>query len=387
MSTSPGAPVRRGVSRWSVGAVGAVGTVCAAVLLVSTAIHAVTTHLTGERASSASTGVSAASASARVNPATRAVGFSPGFGLIDAAPATLRRELRGMREVGARQVRIDVSWARVESARGRYDWTDTDRVIRAARGARLRVLGILGYEPSWAGPAGASVGLDPSAFADFAIAAAGRYSGRVAAWELWNEPNLDRSWPAAPDPEAYAGLVALTGPRLRATDPSADVVVGALAPAVDADDGSGMSPETFLSRFYAALPRLGLFDAVSVHPYSYPALPGDAQEWNTFHQLPAIHDVMVRAGDGGLKLWLTEYGAPTGRADRAVSQRRQARMIVSAVRRARRLDFVGPLFVYSFRDAGGDARDAEDNFGILDHRGRPKASYWALRRVLRAGGR
>lgn len=382
MSTSRGVSVRR-PSRWMVG----VG-----VLLLAASVPAVT-RLPGEAAAPTTHPDRPAVAGAEARPAPArsgrrvSVGFSPGFAIIDAEPRRLRRELRGMRALGARHLRIDVSWARVEGIRGHYDWTDTDRVVRAARKARLRVLGVLDYQPSWAGPAGVGVGEDPSRFAAFAAAAGARYAGRVSAWELWNEPNLGPSWPGGPNPEEYARLVASTGAALRAADPSATVVAGSLAPAVDADDGSELSPETFLRRFYAATPTPGRFDAVSVHPYSYPALPGRDEEWNTFHRLPAIHDVMVHAGDGALKLWLTEYGAPTGRSAQAVSPRRQARMLVSAVRRAARLDFVGPLFVYSFRDAGPDARDPEDNFGVLDHRGRPKASFWALRRALHRGGR
>ena len=367
MSTSRGVALRRPWARWAL---------WVGVLLLVAAIPAAPL-VRGEGAAPERVGGSG----------TRQVGFSPGFGLIDAGPKRLRRELHGMRALGARQVRIDVSWARVEHARGRYDWTDTDRVVQAAHAARLRVLGVLDYQPGWAGRAGTGVGQDPSRFAAFAAAAAARYAGRVAAYELWNEPNLGTSWPGGPDPEAYARLVASTSEVLRGADPAAAVVAGSLAPAVDAADGSELSPETFLRRFYAAIPEPGLFDAVSVHPYSYPALPSRAAEWNTFHRLPAIHDVMVSGGDRRLKLWLTEYGAPTGRASRAVSDRRQARMLVSAVRRAGRLDFVGPIFVYSFRDAGPDLHDPEDNFGVLDHRGRPKASFWALRRLLRQGAR
>ncbi len=316
---------------------------------------------------------------------TRAVGFSPGFQIIDASPAALRKQLRGMRDVGARRLRIDISWARVEATRGHYDWTDIDRVVLRARAAGFKVLGVLGYEPAWAHHTSYAASLDPSAFASFAAAAARRYAGRVSAWELWNEPNSGRFWSPGPDPEAYARLVAETAPHVRAEDPSAKVVVGALAPGVDAADGSELSPETFLGRFYDALPRSGLFDAVSVHPYSYPAMPGDEESWNTFARLPDLHDVMVRAGDGDLPLWLTEYGAPTGHSLRAVSPRRQARMLVAALRQARQLAFVGPIFVYSYQDAGADNGDLEHNFGVVDHRGRPKPAFWALRRELSPG--
>jgi hypothetical protein len=244
---------------------------------------------------------------------------------------------------------------------------------------------VLCYEPAWAQtetPSGEPASVDPGGFSAFAGAAAARYAGRVAAWEIWNEPNLEGFWRARPDPTAYARLVEATAGQIRSRSPEAGIVVGALAPAVDAPDGAEISPETFLREMYGSLTRRDLFDAVSIHPYSYPAMPDDPEAWNTFHRLPAIHRLMRDAGNGDARLWLTEYGAPTGRSERAVSARRQAAMLVKALRRARSLDFVGPIYFYSYRDSSVAPADPEANFGVLTHRGRPKSSFWALRRAL-----
>lgn len=309
-----------------------------------------------------------------------AVGLSPGFALIDLPPARLRADLDAIRRSGASWVRVDLSWARVESVQGRRDWADTDRVLGAARRAGLRVLAVVGYRPAWGAlPDGSAA---PAAFGRFVDAAARRYARRVAAWEVWNEPNLAAAWSARPSPAAYARLVGAAAPGIRRHDPGADVVIGALAPAVDARDGSQVSPLTFLRRLYADGLDRRLFDAVSVHPYSYPALPGGGQQWNTFSRLPDLHGVLRRAGDGATPLWLTEYGAPTGRSDRAVTPTRQARMIAEAVRRARAHPFVATLFIYALRDARPDLLDPEANFGLLRHGGRPKPGWTALRRTL-----
>ncbi|GAA4669892.1 hypothetical protein [Nocardioides nanhaiensis] len=311
------------------------------------------------------------------------IGFSPGFDILYQPEAELHRDLAAMRALGMRRLRVDLSWAFVERQRGRYDWSANDRVFGAARAAGLQVLAVVGYAPSWATSSAGTP--DAAGFADFVSAAARRYGPTVAAWEIWNEPNLERFWDA-PDPEGYARLVAAAAPRLAALDPAAAVVVGSLAPAVDARDGSQISPETFLRRFYAALPRplpRGLFDAVSVHPYSYPALPAGDEEWNTFARLPEIREVMVQAGDSRSRVWLTEYGAPTGTSDRAVSTGLQSRMLVEAVREARRLPFVSALYLYSYRDAGSSPGDPEANFGVVRADGGAKPALAALRRALR----
>ncbi|GAA5141900.1 hypothetical protein GCM10023340_04430 [Nocardioides marinquilinus] len=318
------------------------------------------------------------------------VGFSPGFELLSEPVPALRRDLRAMRELGARRIRVDVSWAQVEPVEGQRDWTTVDRVVREARAAGLEVLGLLVYEPSWArrfGDAGAPLPVDPDAFAGFAAEAASRYRDDVTAWEVWNEPNTDRFWGAAPDPAAYAAVVRATSPALRAAAPEAEVVVGALAPARNLGNGATIRPETFVRDFYSALapeeraPGV-LFDALSVHPYSFPVRPTAGVPWNTFARLESIRATAEEAGGGDVEIWLTEYGAPTGASDRAVGEWRQALLVVEGLLAARRLDFTGPVYLYSYRDPRAAPQDFEANFGLVTDAGRRKPAYWALRLVL-----
>ena len=381
--SSPGAPARRRATCWLVAALGAVLVQVAVPATAGTADAPPQPTLTR-----AEGGGTAAEDERRSRKLRRTVGFSPGFDIMYADAASLREQLRGMRALGARRLRIDVSWALVEQSPGNFDWRHTDRVVAAARAAGLKVLGVLCYVPDWANDE-ASVA-DPAnlpGFAAFAGRAAGRYAGSVHAWEIWNEPNLDRFWEDQPNPADYARVVDAAARRIRDAAPRAKVVAGALAPAVDADDGSEVAPETFVREFYAAGPDRALFDAFSVHPYSYPAMPDGDEGWNTFHKLPELHRLMARAGDAATPLWLTEYGAPTGRSDRSVSAKKQARMLVGALREARRLRFVGPIYYYSFRDRERAPEDAEANFGVTRHSGKPKAAYWALRRVLHGRNR
>ncbi len=315
------------------------------------------------------------------------VGFSPGFDIIDLSPKALRRDLAGMRRVGARRIRVDLSWARVESRQGSYDWRDTDRVFKAARARGLKILALLSYEPSWArryDVDGRRQPVNPQAFARFASAAARRYGSMVDAWEIWNEPNLQRFWPSGPDPAAYAALVDAVAPVIKRHDPRSTVIAGALSPALDDANGSEVSPVSFLTGFYAASQQRNAVDAVSVHPYSYPALPSGRQNWNTFHRLSKVHQVMKSAGTGNQRIWLTEYGAPTGKHPRAVSAKRQGRMLAVGHRMAGAVKYLGPIFFYSYRDGANRPDELEANFGIVRKNGSRKASYYSLVRALRA---
>lgn len=309
------------------------------------------------------------------------VGISPGQAILWTDDATLHADLDAVAASGAGWVRLDVDWPAVEPAAGQRDWAAVDRAVTAARDRHLRVLGLLAYTPQWARPPGTSTHappLDPAAFAAFAGAAAARYRHSVAAWEVWNEPNLPDFWEPRPDPAAYAALLVRTAAAVRAADPGTTVLTGGLAPAHT--DGAGVAPGDFLDAVYAAGAG-GAFDAVGLHPYSYPALPDDTGTggWNSFVRLPEVHAVMAGRGDGAKAVWLTEFGAPTGTGEGAVDPARQALILQRGFAEARRLPFVGPVFVYALRDAGTDPGDREQNFGVLSAAGTPKPAWDVLR--------
>lgn len=320
---------------------------------------------------------------------SQVVGFSPGAFVLDLSPAELAADLDAMADLGARWVRVDVDWSRIEPTEGVHDWSTTDAVIAAARARDLEVLALVTYTPSWARPGGTTdkhPPRDADDFGRFAAAAVDRYHRRgVSTWEIWNEPNSEQFWSTGPDPEGYGELLMATSAAIRAADPSATVITGGLAPAEDID-GVELSPRTFLSRLYDVVPREA-FDAVAVHPYSYPAFPSEGQGWNTFAALPSLRRILVDSGDEAKRIWLTEYGAPTGDHPRAVTTEHQAELVLDAVKTADRWDWVGPLFVYSHRDLpGGAGDDPEANFGLRYADGRWKPAWPALTALLAGGG-
>lgn len=303
------------------------------------------------------------------------IGVSPGFSLLTDSPARLAADLDDLVALGVTRVRVDISWAELQPSPDRFDWTDADRVLDAAAARGLHVLGVVGFLPTWAqreDDEGRSLPGEPEDFARFVSAAAERYADRIGAWEIWNEPNTRSFWGADPDPEAYAALVTAAAPILRATDPGAPVVVGSIAPA---NDGvRELSPATFVRGLYDHLDPEH-FDALSVHPYSYPAQATGRQPWNTFNRLREVRRIMQARGDGAKQIWLTEYGAPTGTSEVALDEPAQASMIATGIAETRRRSYTGPIYLYSLRDAGDDADDPEDNFGLLRSDGSPKVAF------------
>ena len=306
------------------------------------------------------------------------IGLSTGFMITTESETDLRKDLDSAQRLGITRLRIDVSWAVLQPGPDQFDWSSTDRVLDQAHERGLHVLGIIGYEPGWARRRDASGDLlppDPQQFASFVRAAAERYRTQVGAWEIWNEPNTRRFWGTDPDPAAYAAVVAAAAPEIRAADPGAPIIIGSLAPA---DDGAQeLSPATFVRGIYDNT-DLADFDALSVHPYTYPARPTGTEPWNTFFRLRALHRIMIRRGDGAALIWLTEYGAPSGTSPTSVTEAEQASLITAGIRVARRRSYTGPIYIYSLRDAGTERTDVEDNFGVLRFDGFPKPARRAL---------
>ena len=299
-------------------------------------------------------------------PATPTVGVQGLSWWLGLSDADTNRALDMSKSAGVTAVRIDISWYVVEYDQGAPDWSLIDPLVDKIVDRDMTVLGMLYDTPAWlsgttdphAPPA------DPQLFAQFAAATAEHYLGRINTWEIWNEPNIPRFW-ASPSPAAYAELLKAVYPAIKAVDPSATVITGGLSP-----DSSGIDPLSFVTAMYAAGAG-GYFDAISMHPYSFPQLP-------TIDSVKAVHDVMAANGDGDKKVWLTEVGAPTGTSPFAVSEETQALSIALFVDFARTADYVGPVYLYSILDTGSDLADPEDNFGLIrqDFTAKPAFGIW-----------
>jgi hypothetical protein len=306
--------------------------------------------------------------------------------------------------LGASVVRVDVPWDWLEwTAPGVEGWGDEENnrlaaFVDAASERNLQVLAVVQDTPCWASSDATKV-CDPSAmhynwrlppaepgdFAAFLTRIVSRYRGRIQYWEIWNEPNLPHFW-THPDPAAYTRLLQAAYPAIKAADPTATVLAGALAPV---DPGEDAYPTlAFVDAMYAAGAK-GSFDALSFHPYSVGSPLAQAGATATIHHfalaVPALHARMVRAGDSR-PIWLTEAGWATApRAGQCVgsagfsSEVDQARFAAEQRRAAREWSYVDGLIWYELFDRGSGAScDPEDHFGLLFHDLTPKPAASAF---------
>jgi len=290
-------------------------------------------------------------------------GFGDGAQMTWLAPGDVNRELDAVAKTNATWLRVLIPWTQIETAKGQYNWGQTDLVIDAAAARGLRVLGVIAFSPDWAKAPGTSFSAPPdnvADFADFSRAVATRYGSRVSSWQLWNEPNLPLFFGGTPhNAPRYTELVKAAYPAIKAVQPNSTVVLAGLS-RLPGDE----SPPAFLDKMYAAGAK-GSFDAAAAHPYVFPTGIAANPE-NGWSDVGGLHDVMAANGDGGKKIWMTELGAPTCDCGDGVSQEDQAKQITDVLAAAAATGYSGPAFIYSIRDTDSSNRgDRESNFGAL----------------------
>jgi polysaccharide biosynthesis protein PslG len=197
---------------------------------------------------------------------------------------------------------------------GGSTWTRFDDIVDRANTLGLRVILRIDTSPRWALPAGAPDGLGPPVnfadYSDFVAAVAERYRGRVAAYQIWNEPNLTSEWGGRPpDAAAYAELLRGASDRIRAADPTARVLMAALAPTLT-ENADALNELIYLQQLYDAGAR-GTFDVLAIQAYGLRGGPDDPRTDRTdvtFSRPILVRQVMERNGDSATPVWATETG-------------------------------------------------------------------------------
>jgi len=336
----------------------------------------------------------------QIIPQTTSVNYNYGLSTGEMLPwmsdEDLGNTLNSFVSLGAGWIRMDLSWGSIQpDSATAYDWKNIDRVVSAANARNLKVLPILAYTPAWARPSGCNndkcAPADPAKFAAFAAEAAKRYAPLgVHTWEIWNEPNISVFWQPAPDAKAYSNLLKLASAAIKAKDAQAKIITAGLSPADTS--GTDISPIDFLTRIYQA-GVASSFDAVGMHPYTYPFLATDANPWSAWLQMsvtkPNLRSVMTQNGDSAKQIWITEVGAPTGGPGLSavtatnkysgqydhVSEALQAQIMSNAIGNYKTLSFAGPLFWYTNKDLGTANSTNENFFGLTRFDGSNKTAF------------
>lgn len=328
-------------------------------------------------------------------------GIAAGGGLIYLSQDDLDIYFNDLKDLGVAWVRWDLEWSAIQPLDSdSYDWSGADRVVDTAKKYGIKSLGTITYAPKWAQSGKCDIGKqcppkDPNLFAHFAGIVAERYKNTINVWEIWNEPNYTTFWSPKPNIDNYVNLLKTTYIEIKKTSPQATIMSGGLASTGDEKNGN-ISPITFITSLYE-LGAQNYFDAVALHPYTYPASPSYIASWNSWQQINLIRKLMIDRGDTAKKIWITEYGAPTNGKGIAhnldqlnfkydsdyMSENAQEKMVREVVALYKKnIDWMGPFFWYNLRDNGISKDTTENFFGLIRYNGSKKPAYQALKNII-----
>jgi hypothetical protein len=287
--------------------------------------------------------------------------------------------------IGASIVRIDINWDWIEYVRAGTDsWyepqiKELDAFLAEAARRHIRVLATVLSTPCWAsdepgrrcppGPARYHESYppqNPQDYADFLKRLIAHVGNKIEYYEIWNEPNVPRFW-YSPDPAVYTRLLQAAYQTIKAENPSAHVLAGAIS-GTDAN---------FIAGMYAAGAK-GYFDALTIHPYSGTYLPDDCSNpIQSFRcGVEAIRRVMLQNGDSR-PIWITEFGISVSKN---VGPMRQATYVAQALSLIKRWTYVKGALWYELNDdpTGHDRQ----HFGLFGSTLEPRPAAGAFCRSI-----
>ena len=295
--------------------------------------------------------------------------------------ATVDRDIAWAHSLDAHAIRVEIPWSTLEPTRGQIDahaLAFTDHLVEQASAAGIKVIALAMSTPCWASSAPASLlskcrigheskaqawpPTNPGAYGSFVAFLAARYGSKLAAIEVWNEPDqANERYLAGPNKaQHYAGILRAAYPAIKHVDPKMTVLGGSLV-------GSNGA---FLRALYAAGIK-GYYDGLSVHFYNL-----------VLASLRYLHEVQLKNGDSK-PLWLNEFGWSscwpryrTQQEQGCVTRQVQATNLANVFRSVARTPWIAAEMVYELQ---GSSRE---DFGVLTETGAHKPSFGALRSVF-----
>jgi hypothetical protein len=292
--------------------------------------------------------------------------------------------------MGIKRWRAGLFWYRVERQQGQLDWSEYDMLVARAARNRVALMLVLASCPAWAcsdvsGPPTAPASL--AAQHEFTRQAVERYGNGgsfwashpelpylpVTDWQVGNEVNASAFWKPRPNAGEYARYLQEEAAVIRGADPLATVVLSGLT-------NEGDVPlADFLRQLYAQPGFKSSFDVLALHPYA-------GNSAGAIKLLDATRREMVAAGDGGRRVWVTEFGWGTAgpRMPNLPTPQRQAELLRSTYDTligCRARWNLERAYWFGYRDIEAPAGQADQpgyHTGLLDAAGRPKPAWAAM---------
>jgi hypothetical protein len=299
------------------------------------------------------------------------------------------------------------TWVKQQVRWATNNTSDLDAAVASASGANVRFLAsILTTPPSLRQGKGEDGPPDDyRLFGGFVGGLANRYRGRIHAYELWNEQNFSREWGGGQINACdYIRLLREGYNAIKAADPAAVVVSGALTPTGVVNPSIAIDDKLYLEQMYQCNNGefLRIADAVGSHMAGYNNAPEDGPgqaSVNTpgfkghmsfyFRRIDDLYEVMRKYNDPR-PMWITEYhwaaaqgGVPAGYEwTTHLSEGQAADFMVRSIQSVRATrPWVGAIFVWNlnFRTFQDYRKHETAIFGFLNEDWSPRGLFNALR--------
>lgn len=317
--------------------------------------------------------------------------------------------IRHLQALDVGWVKEQVSWKVYEPQPGQYSadrFDELDRLVEAANNHGIQVLLSVSKAPEWSRATTEMDGppTDYGHFQNFMQTLSSRYQGQVAAYELWNEPNLQREWNGSPlSAVDLVNLIAQGTTGARAGDPSA-IIISAAPATTGINDGTiAIDDRVYLRQMLAA--GVGdIVDVIGAHPYGW-ANPPNSSSTDPVQSAPSHNNhasfffadtlqdynaLLAEYAHADKQIWVTEFGwgsfekfeaAPPPGAEfmTAVSEWQQAEYIQAAYAQTLANEQIGPMILWNLNFAPTLGADySESGYSILRTDGSRRPSYRVL---------
>ncbi len=331
----------------------------------------------------------------------------------EAEPIKRQQSLEMIRDAGFQFIRQEFVWEDIE-IHGKGDfidrrndpngvdaWAKYDQIVQLANENEIEIIARLSNPPNWtrALPVEQTGSKAPpdnfDDFGDFAALVVERYQGQVTYFQIWNEPNGNEEWGnhQPVNPVEFTALLCNAYGRIKAVNPDAIVLAGALTPTVDITDAN-LNDLIFLQKMYVS--GAGeCFDIMSAQGYGLWSGATDQRLRPTVINYPhhlLIRDVMVRQGDAHKPIWISEMAwnvVPDGIVPTfgRVTEEQQGRYGVEAYQRAQEdWPWMGVMSYWFFKRAADFEKDQSwYYFRLMEPDFTPLPAYDALSSYMNGG--
>lgn len=292
-------------------------------------------------------------------------------------------QMQHLKALGLEWARVDVHWDRHELSEGNYRLAELDRLVADLEAQQLKtliyVVGSAAHATS--APRGSRTPdqyppKNPLLFADMMAKMVERYP-YVAAWQVWNEPNIPSYWRPNEDAKAYGHLLLTTVQHVRSRAPTTQLIMGGMAYYSQMPVKGGLMLEE--------LGKLGVAQlniTAAYHPYThYPE--GNEKGKHDF----LVHSQQLNSLIRSVKMpiWATEWGWSSYQGPKEhqeiIGDQGQADFVLRRLALMSALDY-DKVFLFALSDLDSRASARDQYYGLLDLQGNPKPVYRALQRFL-----